>query len=77
MLPQNADKIKKIGEGNMKKKKIQTVDLYTEYESELKNEAIPFSEYPRPQLKRDSYLCLNGYWDFSIRNNKPCCRICS
>ncbi len=53
----------------MKKKKIQTVDLYTEYESELKNEAIPFSEYPRPQLKRDSYLCLNGYWDFSIRNN--------
>ncbi len=50
-------------------KQIETVDLYTEYEAELKNEAIPFSEYPRPQLKRDSYICLNGYWDFSIRNN--------
>ena len=50
-------------------KKTETVDLYTEYEAELKNETVPFLEYPRPQLKRDSYLCLNGYWDFSIRNN--------
>ena len=22
--------------------------------------------YPRPQLKRDSYLCLNGTWDFAV-----------
>lgn len=22
--------------------------------------------YPRPQLKRDSYLCLNGAWDFAV-----------
>ncbi len=26
-------------------------------------ERIPLSEYPRPQLVRDSYLCLNGRWD--------------
>ena len=26
----------------------------------------PLSEYPRPQLVRDSYLCLNGKWDYSI-----------
>ena len=25
---------------------------------------IPWQEYPRPQLKRSSYLCLNGLWDF-------------
>jgi len=25
---------------------------------------IPLSEYPRPQLKRDNYTILNGYWDF-------------
>ena len=25
---------------------------------------IPWEEYPRPQLRRDSYLCLNGWWDF-------------
>ena len=26
-------------------------------------EEIPFSSYPRPQLKRNSYICLNGRWD--------------
>ena len=24
---------------------------------------IPLSEYPRPQMVRDSYLCLNGVWN--------------
>ena len=27
---------------------------------------VPWNVYPRPQLKRDSFLCLNGYWDFAI-----------
>lgn len=27
-------------------------------------DSIPHSEYPRPQFKRDSYICLNGYWSF-------------
>ena len=27
----------------------------------------PLSEYPRPQFKRDSYICLNGYWEYAIR----------
>ena len=26
-------------------------------------------EYPRPQLKRDSYLNLNGYWDYAITSS--------
>ena len=25
------------------------------------------NEYPRPQLVRDSYLCLNGEWEYAIR----------
>jgi len=28
---------------------------------------IPWNEYPRPQLKRESFLCLNGSWD--LKNN--------
>ena len=28
-------------------------------------EEIPLSSYPRPQLKRNSYFCLNGEWDFA------------
>ena len=23
-------------------------------------------EYPRPQMRRDSYLCLNGYWQYAF-----------
>ena len=26
---------------------------------------IPWNEYPRPQLRRDSFLCLNGKWNLS------------
>lgn len=32
----------------------------------------PLPEYPRPQLRRDSYLNLNGRWQYAIRpQNKP------
>lgn len=27
---------------------------------------VPLSEYPRPQLKRDSYICLNGKWNDGV-----------
>lgn len=30
------------------------------------NNKTPFLEYPRPLLKRDSYLNLNGKWDFKV-----------
>lgn len=26
----------------------------------------PLSEYPRPQFMRESYICLNGAWDYKI-----------
>ena len=44
------------------------VSLSTDFENDLKNIEIPFPDYPRPQLKRDSYLCLNGEWNFRIEN---------
>lgn len=34
---------------------------------DYKIEKIPHSEYPRPQFRRDSYVCLNGLWRFAIR----------
>lgn len=29
----------------------------------------PLDDYPRPQLKRESYLSLNGEWEYAIRKN--------
>ena len=31
--------------------------------------SIPLEEYPRPQLVRDSYICLNGEWEFAISSS--------
>ena len=30
----------------------------------------PWTVYPRPQMKRDSYINLNGCWDFSVNYEK-------
>ena len=48
-------------------KKINFARLTTDFERDL--DEIPFSEYPRPQLIRDSYICLNGKWSFAIEND--------
>ncbi len=31
---------------------------------------IPRFDYPRPQLERENWICLNGEWDFEIDNAK-------
>ncbi len=40
--------------------------LFTKYANRM-NKECPHEYYPRPQLERDSYICLNGEWDFEIR----------
>ncbi len=32
--------------------------------------SIPWNLYPRPQMKRDSFVCLNGEWDFAVGNEE-------
>ncbi|MBQ3550249.1 MAG: glycoside hydrolase family 2 [Clostridia bacterium] len=41
-----------------------TKDLWTKEGKELKG--IPWDVYPRPLLKRDSFVNLNGEWDFAV-----------
>ena len=49
-------------------RKQEFADLTTPFEAQLND--TPYSEYPRPQMKRDSYLCLNGHWDMEVENKK-------
>ena len=43
------------------------IPLYTQWGENLdKNNVLP--EYPRPQFQRQSYLNLNGVWQYSIRS---------
>lgn len=43
-------------------------ELHTPFEKDLSD--APWQEYPRPQLKRDSYINLNGYWELTLKNKK-------
>jgi hypothetical protein len=42
----------------------QTPTLNTRWTSKVKLQSMPWSEYPRPQLVRKDWLCLNGWWDY-------------
>ncbi len=55
------------------KKKNQLVHLLTPEGEALQADplAIPWNVYPRPQMKRDSFFCLNGEWEISIDDDAP------
>ncbi len=42
-------------------------DLYTHEGENLSG--TPWNTYPRPQMKRDSFFCLNGEWEFCTAKN--------
>lgn len=48
------------------KKERKAAVLTTEFEAIQRKKKIPFSDYPRPKMVRDSYFCLNGKWNFSV-----------
>ena len=50
----------------MAKKNVRTCQLETPFE---KNSTLTWQEYPRPQLKRDSYISLCGDWQLSVKKD--------
>ena len=42
-----------------------TKTLITPYFEKM-DKQMPWNEYPRPSMVRDSFICLNGSWDFAI-----------
>ena len=43
-------------------------EIYTEEGLNLPE--VPWNIYPRPLMKRDSFFCLNGKWDFCVRRGE-------
>ena len=44
-------------------------ELYTPW-GETLDKTCPLPEYPRPQLVRNSYLNLNGLWDYTVQDGE-------
>jgi len=44
--------------------------LTTVYAEEMDRKR-PWNEYPRPNMKRDSFFSLNGEWDFAFSKDEP------
>lgn len=42
----------------------QKAELPTQWTKGAAEASVPFPEYPRPQLQRGEWLCLNGKWDY-------------
>lgn len=42
----------------------QIAKLPTQWTKAAMAAAVPFPEYPRPQLERREWMCLNGKWDY-------------
>ncbi len=54
-------RLKKIQDGKAR----QHVDLMTDFGQQFDEDKV-LHQYPRPQLVRESYLNLNGLWDYAI-----------
>lgn len=42
----------------------QDPELPTKWTKSAMEAEVPFPEYPRPQLERKEWMCLNGHWDY-------------
>ncbi len=49
---------------------MENITLMTKY-IEMMDRDCPHSYYPRPQFKRDSFLCLNGKWRLHLGGKAP------
>ncbi|MBE7170176.1 MAG: glycoside hydrolase family 2 [Williamsia sp.] len=49
----------------------QVCELPTRWTNAAMAASVPLSEYPRPQLQRTAWICLNGQWDYTGGKDLP------
>ena len=60
-----------IGTIRKNKKKRELTPLVTVWTEQADDRtSIPLAEYPRPQMQRRDWICLNGWWDYAITGRK-------
>ena len=50
-------------------KAVKYKTLTTKYMDDMDRDT-PFADYPRPSMRRESYISLNGSWDFAVGGDK-------
>ena len=60
------DAITSLQIGRKKQTVIQELSTVWSEQADDGPQAVPLSEYPRPQMRRSSWTCLNGWWEYGI-----------
>lgn len=60
------DAISSLQLGRKKKPELRTLCTVWSEQADDGPQALPLSEYPRPQMRRGDWTCLNGWWQYGI-----------
>ena len=60
------DAIASLQLGRKKKPELRTLCTIWSEQADDGPQAVPLPEYPRPQMRRSAWTCLNGWWEYGF-----------